>query len=123
MGGVMASRSLSRDGNGPNAGGNGPKAPPGWLPLSRRPAPRVRQAFLAFALRSRTIVCREGVYYLLLLAFVFAGATLGDVNLLMLLAGMLVGPVWLSWRLVTKTLRGIQVRRQMPRGVCAGDLL
>jgi uncharacterized protein (DUF58 family) len=57
------------------------------------------------------------------LAFVFAGATLGDVNLLMLLAGMLVGPVWLSWRLVTKTLRGIQVQRHMPHGVCAGDLL
>jgi uncharacterized protein (DUF58 family) len=94
-----------------------------WLRLARGPATRVRQAFLAFALRSRTIVCREGVYYLLLLAFVFAGATLGDVNLLMLLAGMLVGPVWLSWRLVTKTLRGIQVRRHMPHGVCAGDLL
>jgi len=82
-----------------------------------------RHALRVYARRPRTTLCREGIYYLLLAAFVFAGATLGDVNLLMLLAGMLVGPVWLSWRLVTKTLRGITVRRHLPRGVCAGDLL
>jgi len=98
-------------------------------PASRWPRPGAgllrgaRHALRAYARRSRTGVCREGLYYLLLAAFVFAGATLGDVNLLMLLAGMLVGPAWLSWRLVTKTLRRIAVRRHLPREVCAGDLL
>jgi uncharacterized protein (DUF58 family) len=48
---------------------------------------------------------------------------LGDVNLLLLLGGMLIGPLWLSFRLVVRTLRAIQVERHVPDGVCAGDLL
>lgn len=48
---------------------------------------------------------------------------LRQVNLLLILTGMLVGPVLFSWRLVVATLRGVQVRRKMPRGLCAGDLL
>ena len=36
---------------------------------------------------------------------------------------MLLGPLWLSWRLVARTLRGVKVERQIPRGVCAGDPL
>ena len=83
----------------------------------------MRGPLAVFAQRSRTIICREGLYYFVLTAFVFAGAMLGDVNLLMLLGGMLVGPIWLSYRLVSKTLRGLQVERHLPHGVCAGDLL
>ncbi len=99
------------------------KASPGWLRLTSGVVARVRRPLAAYALRSRTIICREGLYYLILTVFVFAGATLGDVNLLMLLGGMLIGPIWLSFRLVAKTLRGIQVLRHTPGGVCAGDLL
>ncbi len=72
---------------------------------------------------ARTTLCREGGYYLGALAFVFAAAMLRQVNLLLILAGMLVGPVLFSWRLAVATLRGVQVRRRMPRGLCAGDLL
>lgn len=96
---------------------------PQWRRLGGGLAQGARTALGAYARRSRTTICREGLYYLLLAAFVFFGAVLGDVNLLMLLAGMLAGPAWLSWRLVTKTLRGVTVRRFLPRGVCAGDLL
>lgn len=72
---------------------------------------------------ARTMLCREGWYYLGALAFVFAAAMLRQVNLLLILAGMLVGPVLFSWRLAVATLCGVQVRRKMPRGLCAGDLL
>jgi uncharacterized protein (DUF58 family) len=96
---------------------------PRWRRVGRGLALGARRALSAYALRSRTIVCREGLYYLLLTAFVFAGALLGDVNLLMILAGMLIGPLWLSWRLVGRTLRGLEVVRQVPQGVCAGDPL
>jgi uncharacterized protein (DUF58 family) len=70
-----------------------------------------------------TTVCREGWYYLLVLLIVFAGAMARDVNLLLLLAGMLIGPLIFSWRAVILTLRGLQVQRRVPRTVCAGDLL
>ncbi len=70
-----------------------------------------------------TAVCREGWYYLLVLGFVLCGAMLREVNLLLVLAGMLIGPLVLSWRMVVVTLRGLEIRRRMPSGVCAGDPL
>ena len=72
---------------------------------------------------SKTTLCREGWYYLLVLGFVFSGAMLREVNLLVMLAAMLAGPVLFSWWLVRSTLRGLVVRRRVPDGVCAGDLL
>jgi len=74
-------------------------------------------------LRAGTSICGEGLYYLAFLALVFFVALVGEVNLLMVLAGMFVGPVWFGWRLVARTLRGLEVRRRMPRSICAGDLL
>ena len=70
-----------------------------------------------------TIVCREGWYYLLVLGIVFVGAMARDVNLLLILSGLLVGPLLFSWQMVGRTLRGLQVQRKVPRTVCAGDLL
>jgi len=73
--------------------------------------------------RHQTVLCREGWYYLLVLALVLGGALVREVNLLLVLAGMLAGPVLLSWRLARVTLRGLEIHRKMPHGVCAGDLL
>src|SRR5574340_382790 len=71
----------------------------------------------------RTIICREGWVYLLVLALVFSVAMSRQVNLLFVLAGILAGPLLFSWRAVGRTLRGLDVRRKVPQGVCAGDLL
>ena len=71
----------------------------------------------------RTRICREGWRYLVLTAVVFVVAVVMGVNLTLILGGMLVGPVLFNWRLVVVTLRGLRVRRKLPRGVCAGDLL
>jgi uncharacterized protein (DUF58 family) len=93
---------------------------PNWLH-------RLRLSRRWFHLRSptaaRTAICREGWYYLGVLAFVLCAAMLRQVNLLLILAGMLVGPVLFSWRLVAATLRRLEVRRKLPRGLCAGDRL
>jgi len=40
--------------------------------------------------RRQTTVCREGWYYLAILAVVAGGATFKEVNLLLILAGMLL---------------------------------
>ncbi len=91
--------------------------------MGRAFAVRARRLATAYGLRSRTTMCRDGLYYLTLTVFVFVGAALGEVNLLLLLGGMLLGPLWLSYRLVVKTLRKLEVQRVVPTEVCAGDLV
>jgi uncharacterized protein (DUF58 family) len=71
----------------------------------------------------RTVICRDGWCYLLLVATVFAWAILREANLLLIVAGMLTGPVLLSWRLASATVRRLDVRRRAPRAVHAGELL
>ncbi len=72
---------------------------------------------------SRTVIRREGWYYLVVLALVFVGALGKEVNLMLILGGMLAGPLLLSWRAVRASLRGLGVERNLPQGICAGDLL
>jgi uncharacterized protein (DUF58 family) len=73
--------------------------------------------------RSGTTLSMEGWYYLAVLAFVFAAAMLREMNLMLVLVGTLIGPLLFSWRLVVATLGGLEVRRKMPHGISAGDLL
>ena len=73
--------------------------------------------------RRQTRMCRAGWYYLLIVALVLSGALLREVNLLLLLAAMLIGPWLLSRSLAGMTLRGLNAQRKLPHGVCAGDLL
>ncbi len=74
-------------------------------------------------LRRQTAIHREGWYYLLIVAVVFGGALFKEVNLLLILAGMLLGPVLLNWQAVGTNLRGLRVERKLPRGLSAGDWL
>ena len=68
-------------------------------------------------------ICRECWYYLFILSFIVGGAILRDINLLIVVAGMMVGPLLFSWRFVIVSLRRLDVRRRLPDGICAGDLL
>lgn len=65
----------------------------------------------------------EGWYFLIVLTFIVTGAILREINLLVVLTGMLVGPFLFNWWMVTLTLRRIDVRRKLPESICAGDLL
>jgi uncharacterized protein (DUF58 family) len=71
----------------------------------------------------RVSMTPEGGYYLVLIGVLLIGAMLREINLLLLLSALLAGPLFLCWRLVLTTLRDLKIRRRMPRGVCAGDLL
>ncbi|MBN1591522.1 MAG: DUF58 domain-containing protein [Pirellulales bacterium] len=71
----------------------------------------------------RTTICREAWYYLAVLAVIAGAAMFREINLLLVLAGMIAGPLWLSWREVAANLRGLRVSRRMPQSICAGDLL
>lgn len=63
----------------------------------------------------------EGWCYLAVLSVLFLGALIRDINLLMLLFGMLAGPLvyslWYGWF----ALRHLEVRRQLPERVHAGE--
>ena len=74
-------------------------------------------------LRRPTTICREGWYYLAIMAVVLGGAILHELNLLLILSGMLCGPLLLNWRAVGTSLRGLRIQRRLPLGHCAGDLL
>ena len=74
-------------------------------------------------LRRSTTISREGWYYLLVFGMIFGGALMREVNLLVVLAGMLAGPLLLSRFTAVQMLRGLSVQRRVPHGVCAGDLL
>ncbi len=46
-----------------------------------------------------------------------------EVNLLLILAGMLAGPVVLGWWATGRSLKRLKVQRRVPESVCAGDLI
>lgn len=85
--------------------------------------PTLRRRDPAKHARRSIALCPEGGYFLLVLAFVLGGAVLREINLLVVLSGMMLGPLLLSIRLALATLRKLQVERQMPEVICAGDLL
>ncbi|HND51284.1 MAG TPA: DUF58 domain-containing protein [Pirellulaceae bacterium] len=64
---------------------------------------------------------REGWYYALVLGFIVGGAVLREVNLLLVLAAMLIGPLVFSWRIAVSTVRGLTGERRMPNRMHAGD--
>lgn len=71
--------------------------------------------------RRRVSLTREGWYYLVVMAFVIGGAVLREVNLLLVLSAMMVGPVILGWRLALATIGDLEVRRRLPNRCHAGD--
>jgi uncharacterized protein (DUF58 family) len=68
----------------------------------------------------RTKLCREGVYYLLMVSAVFGWALIREANLLLLVAGVLCAPLLLNWWFCKSSLRGIEARRRVVRSVTAG---
>ncbi len=63
----------------------------------------------------RTTISHEGLAYLIVFLLVFCGALIREVNLLVVLAGMLAGPLLLSRFMAVHSLRGLQARRKRRR--------
>lgn len=64
-----------------------------------------------------------GRYYAILVLGIFLAAMVRQVNLLLLVAGLIAAPLCLSWVLTRQNLRGLLLRRRVPSRICAGDLL
>lgn len=65
----------------------------------------------------------EAWAYLAVVGAVLAGALVREINLLFMVAGLMAGPFLWSWWWAGRALRGISIRRRVPRSICAGDLL
>lgn len=70
--------------------------------------------------RVRYRLTREGVHFIGVLLFIFLGALLRDINLLILLAGAMVGLMLLQWRFNTRSLIGLTAERFLPRNASVG---
>lgn len=64
---------------------------------------------------------REGWIFLVILLFVSAGSLLRNINLLMLMTGIMVAPLFLSWRGSLLMLRQLAARRTLPPQLFAGQ--
>lgn len=73
--------------------------------------------------RYRVVLTFEGCCYLVIAGFILAGAMARQINLLMILFGLLTGAFLVHWRLVSKMVRKIDIQRKLPDSVSAGDLL
>lgn len=97
---------------------NGSQSYSGWLwQRWRRKRKRDRARNLAIV---RFRLTREGWHFLFVLLFIFVGAVIREINLLILLAGTMIGLLNLQWRFNTRTLQGLKVRRRLPLRTMVG---
>ena len=64
-----------------------------------------------------------GRYYAFLVVGIFLAAMVRQVNLLLLLSGLIAAPLFLSWQMARRNIRRLSIRRRVPSRVCAGDLM
>lgn len=78
---------------------------------------------MASLFRSRTTIRPEGWCYLVVMAFILAGALLREINLLVVMFGLMTGPLLFNRLVVRSILHRVEVRRKLPATVTAGELL
>ena len=101
-----------------SASGKSAQSYSGWLwQRWRRKRQRDRARNLSFV---RFRLTREGWHFLFVLLFIFVGAVIREINLLILLAGTMIGLLNLQWRFNTRTLQGLKVRRRLPPRTMVG---
>lgn len=97
--------------------------PSATLWLWRKWRERRRRNQLRFLSQGKFRLTREGVHFLAVLLFIFVGAVIREINLLILLAGCMIGLLILQWRFNTRTLLGLSVSRRVPTSATVGKPL
>ncbi len=73
--------------------------------------------------RRHTRITYEGISFLSILAFIVLGSILRQINLLVLLSGLMIAPFFFNWRISRKMLQQVRVDRQLPVWAHAGTAL
>ncbi len=69
----------------------------------------------------RMRLCVEGICFLVITAFIVGGALIREINLLLVVAGILFGTFLVSARLLVRSMSKLEVHRDLPRAVGAGE--
>lgn len=64
----------------------------------------------------------EGFAYLTVLSFIAVGAIVRNVNLLLLMSGIMFAPLFLNWRLAVHRIRSLRGKRQLPKRIHANEV-
>ncbi len=71
----------------------------------------------------RVTLTLEGFAYLTLISFITLGSVLRNVNLLILMAGIMLAPLLINWRLAVHRSRTLRGRRQLPSQINANQIV
>jgi uncharacterized protein (DUF58 family) len=88
--------------------------------LWRRWQAKVRRDRARSLSQVRFRLTREGWHFLFVLVFIFVGAVIREINLLILLAGTMIGLLVLHWRFGSRVLHGLRLRRIAPARTSVG---
>ncbi|HMO12997.1 MAG TPA: DUF58 domain-containing protein [Pirellulaceae bacterium] len=66
-------------------------------------------------------ITREGWSYIFILSFVVIGSILQQINLLIVLAGLMIAPLLFNWRIAMNSIFKLQFRRILPAWAHAGQ--
>jgi uncharacterized protein (DUF58 family) len=72
--------------------------------------------------KCHTSLPRDTWAYIGILAVVVVAAMIREINLLFILAGLMLGPLLVSWQVIRSTLSKLQCRRKLPAAVYPGEL-
>ncbi len=67
-----------------------------------------------------TRITYEGLSFLSILVFIILGSILRQINLLVLLSGLMIAPLFFNWRISRKMLERVKFRRRLPEWAHAG---
>jgi uncharacterized protein (DUF58 family) len=73
--------------------------------------------------KRRSRLTREGLYFVIVMTFVLIRGSMKEINLMLVVAGMMAGALYFDWWSVRMMLQRLTIRRRLPESVAAGDML
>lgn len=89
----------------------------------RRTAGRYRNRSARLRQQVRFRLSREGWHFLFILLFILVGAVLRDISLLVVLAGVMFALLLIQWRVGTRSIAGLDVKREVQSKTVCGVLI
>ena len=71
----------------------------------------------------RVTLTAEGFAYLTVASFLTIGSVLRNVNLLILMTGIMLAPLFINWRLAVHRVRSLRGRRKLPSRIHANQMV
>lgn len=66
-------------------------------------------------------ITREGWSFVFILCFIIIGSVLQQINLLVMLAGLMIAPLLFNWRIALNSIFQLTLKRQLPQWAHAGQ--